>query len=289
MNNSNDTSNKTVQAPAENKNNGADTVASANDNHPTPRKKWPRRLAIAAGALLLAVLIAFGGFALYASDYYRDADIEHANLGSTEQVNVEQGAGYVAFGNPQANVGLVFYPGAKVEYTSYAPLMRDLAEQGYLAVVVEMPFNFAFFDISAADRIRAMYPQVKHWWVGGHSLGGSMAAQYAANHTTDEGLAGVVLLGSYTASDLSASNLGIVSLYGSNDLVINKGKLEESTALMPNDALVVEIAGGNHAQFGNYGAQAGDGTASISPTDQQQQAADVIASYIASHSNTNTN
>ncbi len=150
-----------------------------------PCRRWPRRVAIALVALVVAAVLAAAAFLVYASDYYRDADAAHENLASTSQLPVAQGAHYVAFGDPAAETGLVFYPGAKVEYTAYAPLMRDLAERGYLAVVVEMPFNFAFFGIDAADEVREAFPQVSEWWVGGHSLGGSMAAQYAADHAED--------------------------------------------------------------------------------------------------------
>ncbi len=119
-----------------------------------PRRRWPRRVAIALVALVVAAVVAAAAFLVYASDYYRDEDAAHENLVSTSQLPVAQGAHYVAFGDPAAETGLVFYPGAKVEYTAYAPLMRDLAACGYLAVAVEMPFNFAFFGINAADEVR---------------------------------------------------------------------------------------------------------------------------------------
>lgn len=225
-------------------------------------------------------MVAVAAFLVYAGDFYRDADTAHENLVSTAQLPVEQGAHYVAFGDPASEVGVVFYPGAKVEYTAYAPLMRDLAARGYLAVVVEMPFNFAFFNVNAANEVRSAYPQVEHWWVGGHSLGGSMAAQYAADHANDTALDGIVLLGAYTASDLSASDLSALVVYGSNDQVLNRDKLADSEALMPDSALVVEIPGGNHAGFGVYGSQSGDGTATIEPTAQQEQTADVIDAYL---------
>ncbi|MEG0461179.1 alpha/beta hydrolase [Gordonibacter sp.] len=253
---------------------------SASTDPTAPQRRWPRRLAIAGAVLLLVVILAIGAFLAYAGNYYRDADTNHANLVSSEQVRVEQQDGYVAFGDPNAKTGLVFYPGAKVEYTSYAPLMRELAERGYLAVVVEMPFNFAFFNINAADSVRSAFPQVQQWWVGGHSLGGSMAAQYAADHAGDATLGGLVLLGSYTASDLSATDLGIIAVYGSNDHVLNRDKLASSKALMPPDALVVELPGGNHAQFGDYGAQDGDGEASIPPEQQQAETAEAIDAYV---------
>ncbi len=264
----------------------ASTRPGETESTSTPKhtkRRWPRRLAIAAIALVVLAGAAFGAFALYASDYYRAADSAQQSLAPSEQIPVEHGANYLAFGNPDASTGIVFYPGAKVEYSAYAPLMRNLAEKGYLAVVVEMPFNFAFFGIDAADGVRAAFPQVKSWWVGGHSLGGSMAAQYASAHANDDALDGLVLLGSYTASDLSAANLGVIGAYGSNDQVLNHEKLASSASLMPKNALMVEIPGGNHAQFGDYGAQAGDGEASISAQDQQRETADLVDEYIRTH------
>ena len=244
-------------------------------------RRWPRRLAIAFAAIVTAAFVAVAAFLVYASDYYRAGSEAQASLTPTAEVPVEQGARYLAFGDPAAQTGIVFYPGAKVEYLAYAPLMRNLAERGYLAVVVEMPFNFAFFDIAAADGVRAAYPQVERWWVGGHSLGGSMAAQYAADHADDAALAGLALLGAYSASDLSACDLDAVVVYGQNDQVLDRSKLEDNAPLLPEGALAVEIAGGNHAGFGDYGPQEGDGEAGIAPQEQQEQAADALASRMA--------
>lgn len=246
-----------------------------------PRRK-PRTLVVLLVALGILLCVLAAAFLAYASDSYHDLDANHRNLVSTETLPVQQGDGYLAFGDPNAEIGLVFYPGAKVEYSAYAPLMRDLAEHGYLAVVVQMPFNFAFFDINAADRVRADFPAVETWWVGGHSLGGSMAAQYAADHADDGALDGLVLLGSYSASDLSDTDLGAISLYGSNDQVLNRAKLEDNAHLLPKGAETVEIEGGNHASFGTYGPQNGDGEASITPAEQQTQTADAIDAYIRS-------
>lgn len=244
-----------------------------------PRKRWPRRIALALAVVVVAGAAAF--FA-YASDFYRADGAAQESLASTAVLPVAQDDGYLAFGDADATTGIVLYPGAKVEYSAYAPLARDLAERGYLAVVVKMPFNFAFFDIGAADRVRAAYPQVDEWWVGGHSLGGSMAAQYAADHADDPGLKGLVLLGAYTASDLSGSGLDVVTVYGSNDLVLNRDKLAESAPKLPEGAQTVVIEGGNHAGFGAYGPQSGDGEAAIAAADQQEQTADAIDAFIRS-------
>ena len=245
-----------------------------------PRRRWPQRVAIALVVLVVAAVLAAAAFFAYVGDFYHDLDAASHDLASTEALPVQQGESYLAFGDPAAETGIVLYPGAKVEYTAYAPLMRELAERGYLAVVVEMPFNLAFFDINAADSVRSAFPQVKTWWVGGHSLGGSMAAQYAADHSDDAALGGIVLLGAYSASDLSATDLGALVVYGENDEVVNRDKLSEGEALLPPDAQTVKIAGGNHAGFGTYGPQDGDGEASIAPEEQREQTADAVDAYL---------
>ena len=186
--------------------------------------------------------MAVAAFLVYASDYYRAGSEAQASLTPTAEVPVEQGARYLAFGDPAAQTGIVFYPGAKVEYLAYAPLMRNLAERGYLAVVVEMPFNFAFFDIAAADGVRAAYPQVERWWVGGHSLGGSMAAQYAADH----GRRGA---GGPCAAGRGQRRAHAVVVYGQNDRSAANWR---TTRCFPR-ARAVEIAGGNHAGFRTAG------------------------------------
>ncbi len=107
-----------------------------------------------------------------------------------------------------------------------------------------------------------------------------MAAQYAADHADDGALAGLVLLGAYTASDLSASDLGTLVVYGSEDQVLNRGKLADSAALMPEGARTIEIVGGNHAGFGAYGPQEEDGSATISAEEQQGQTAAAIDAYV---------
>ena len=212
------------------------TTEAAESGTPVAARRKPRKLVVALTALAILLCVLAAAFFAYASDSYHDLDANHRNLVSTETLPVQQGDNYLAFGDPNAAVGLVFYPGAKVEYSAYAPLMRDLAERGYLAVVVQMPFNFAFFDINAADRVRADFPDVGTWWVGGHSLGGSMAAQYAVDHAGDGTLDGLVLLGSYSASDLSSTNLGAISLYGSSDQVLNRAHLEDNADLLPKGA-----------------------------------------------------
>lgn len=158
--------------------------------------------------------------------------------------------------------GLIFYPGGKVEYTAYEPLMKELAAEGILCALVKMPFNLAIFDVNAADGIKEQYQDIDNWYMGGHSLGGSAAAMHLENNADD--YKGLVLLGSYSTVDLSDTKLQILSIYGSEDKVINKDKYNDCLKNMPSSFYEFVIQGGCHAYFGMYGKQDGDGTPTIS-------------------------
>ena len=142
-----------------------------------------------------------------------------------------------------------------------ALLMRALAEKGVLCVLVDMPLRLAVMDVNAADGIPKKYPQVTRWPIGGHSLGGAMAASYAAAHPED--FSALALLAAYSTKALP-DTLAVVSLYGTADKALNWEKYEASRMNLPATAQEIAIPGGNHAQFGSYGAQEGDGEATIS-------------------------
>jgi hypothetical protein len=176
----------------------------------------------------------------------------------------------------KTDAGIIFYPGAKVEYTSYLPLLQRLQQKGYLCVLVKMPFNLAFLDKNAADAVYSKYPEIKHWYLAGHSLGGAMASSYLSEHPSNAD--GLILLGAYVYGNVPVKETLV--LYGSEDKVLDHKKLSGGED-------EVDIAGGNHAQFGNYGAQKGDGTAAISAEEQQKIAADKIRDFIAKLADSN--
>lgn len=160
-----------------------------------------------------------------------------------------------------------------MEFTAYAPLMTALAEEDILCVLVKMPFHLAVLDMDAAEGIPAEYPEVERWYLGGHSLGGSMAAGYAAKQPED--YKGLILLAAYSTAGLTDTGLEVLSLYGDQDQVLNRGKYEQYRPNLPESTLETVIEGGNHANFGFYGPQEGDGESTISR--QEQQAATVEA------------
>ena len=171
--------------------------------------------------------------------------------------------------------GLIFYPGGKVEYTAYAPLMEQLAEKGVLCVLVKMPANLAVLDMGAAEAHLDEFPDIENWYVGGHSLGGSMAASYAAEHADE--LEGLLLLAAYSTADLTGSGLDVLSIYGSEDGVLNMEKYNEYRPNLPEETTTeVIIEGGNHAGFGDYGPQDGDGEASLSGEEQREMTVEAV-------------
>ena len=170
----------------------------------------------------------------------------------------------------EADIGLVFYPGGRVDPRAYAPPMRALAEEGVQTVIVPMPLNLAVLAPNRAADVTDAYPEIDQWAVGGHSLGGAMAARFA--HQRPGAVGGLVLWVSYPAQndDLSGRDLEVTSIYGTRDGLAAVETVVDSSRLLPPDTEWVRIEGGNHAQFGWYGTQSGDEAATISREEQQE-------------------
>lgn len=169
------------------------------------------------------------------------------------------------------NVGFVIYPGGRVDFRSYAPMAHRIAAEGYLVLIVRMPLNLAVFGVNIASDIIKSYSAISSWVIGGHSLGGTMAAQFAHENPSD--VKGLVLWAAYPASgtDLSKNNLLVTTIHGTNDGLVSSSQIEDSLKLLPVSTSRIEIIGGNHAQFGWYGDQGGDNAATISREEQQNQ------------------
>jgi predicted esterase len=231
-------------------------------------------------ALVAAVLALGLGIHIYAASYSHATATARKALATSSVVRVKRlDSGDVLFVPQDAgrvSAALVFYPGGKVEATAYAPLLRSLAERGIACALTRMPENLAVLAPNAADRSRGELedalraegrdPQDVPWMMGGHSLGGAMAASYAGDHASE--YRGLALLAAYSSGDISKSGLRVLLVLGTRDGVLNRDKYKSCLANLPQDYREVEIKGGNHAGFGSYGRQDGDRKATVSGGEQ---------------------
>jgi hypothetical protein len=233
--------------------------------------------------LLVAVVILTAGFIFWANAAAQPTDLASQALQSDSQVTVTQQNGFVTFSpaGQKPTTGFIFYPGGRVDYRAYAPVLHKIAANGYFVAVVEVNLNLAFFEVDAADQVIAEHPEITQWAVGGHSLGGVAASLYAAKH--QDVIQGIAFWASYPADDsLKASAIHVLSIYGTNDGLATGEKIEASKALLPPQTQYVAIEGGNHGQFGSYGAQDGDNPAAISAEEQWTQTANAMSTFLES-------
>lgn len=217
--------------------------------------------------------------AWYLTDYYHAHQDAISVFSADFEIPVQQSDDRTTVYMPEnPSAGLIFYPGGKVEAEAYEPLLLSCARDGILCVLVEMPFHLAVFDISAAQGIKEQFPEIQSWYLGGHSLGGSMACAYLDDHHTDYD--GVVLLGSYSTADLSGTQLKVLSVYGSEDMVLNRSNYEKNRSNLPANFTELVLDGGCHAYFGMYGPQDGDGVPAISNEEQISLTAQAVSQFI---------
>ncbi len=236
-------------------------------------------------AIIVAILIVLmGDVAVYANDYYKATDEINVYLQGSDTVSVnETGFGLFLDGDGTENA-IIFYPGAKVEYTAYIPLLYKLAEDGTDVFLVKMPCNLAFLGMNTADDIISAY-DYDNWYLAGHSLGGAMIANYAAGKLESgvTNIKGLLLLAAYPTKNLDYDDLSVLTIYGSEDKVVNLSNIESGRELMPQNAKEFVIDGGNHAQFGCYGAQKGDGEATISAEEQWNETVKETEEFLINH------
>ncbi len=225
--------------------------------------------------LLLVPLLLVGGFVLWAT--WTPSALPEARAALHAPVEWDgvlvTTDGWLVF-RPQADppaTGLILYPGGRVPPAAYAPAAREIAGKGYLVVIVPMPLNLAFFGPQRAASVIEAYPTIASWAVGGHSLGGAMAARFAYRNPSS--VDGLVLWAAYPAQgdDLSERDLAVSTIFGTLDGLATADKVAASRPLLPSTTVWVAVEGGNHAQFGWYGSQRGDNAPAISRDPQQRE------------------
>lgn len=223
--------------------------------------------------LILAIVLAVcvGGYEAYVHDYYKadEAGLELiTEVMHTDSVRIPQtkGNSWIGYGDSKSKTGIIFYGGAKVDEKAYLPLLYEIAEEGYYVVLAQMPDRLAVWGVNKADQVIAENPDITNWFIGGHSLGGAMAASYAAEHP--QKLSGLFLLAAYSTG---VQTIPVLSVYGENDRILNAEKYETYKANLPEGYTECILSGANHAGFGCYGAQKGDGEAEISQEQQREE------------------
>ena len=226
---------------------------------------------IILAAVLCAVLF-------WVNDYYKATNTAKKAMLGNESIEVIEKDGYYLFDSSEnradTEMGIIFYPGGKVDEKAYAPLLLELAEHGFEVYLVKMPAKLAIFGANAAEDIMEDASHIVNWTMMGHSLGGAMAADFSASH--DKEVDALVLLAAYSLEDLSSLDMDVYSFYGSEDRVLNMEKYKECQANFPDDVIEEVIEGGNHAYYAHYGEQEGDGTATITREEQQEIVLDLF-------------
>lgn len=228
------------------------------------RRKW----LVAGGILLLILAILMGAFLWYVSDYYRAENVALEVMAQGSGITVQDNLTILSPTYP-TDTAIIFYPGTKVEAEAYLPLLDQIRQTGVTCILVHMPFNMAIFDADAAEEVISRFPEIQHWYVAGHSMGGAMASKFASDHPDQ--VDGLILMGAYIYGDYPDEKT--LTIYGS----LNQS-VEDHIDYTEN---IVEIEGGNHAQFGNYGPQKGDPPAEISAEEQQAQTVAAIEAFLS--------
>lgn len=227
--------------------------------------------------IVIVIIVIFAFSLYYLTDYYPAKLVASGYLNGTSDVNVTEISSGLFVDGPGNETALIFYPGAKVDNTAYLPLFIELSKQGIDTYIVEMPFNLAFFNADAADEIMNN-TTYENYFISGHSLGGVAASDFV-NHTNKTD--GLILLSSYSTKEIEKP---VLSIYGTNDGVLNLEKYNGSKVMYKSYFKEFVIEGGNHAQFGEYGNQSGDGVATINSQNQQKQTCDEIINFIRANS-----
>lgn len=235
--------------------------------------------------MLVVLVVAVGGVAIYFSMPYHGtaSSVQSVEEDSRISVSTEDGVTVLSPAERNSTVGIVFYPGARVSQDAYYSSLAPLVTQANITVAIpKMPLNVALLDADAAGEIRTRHTRIQTWFVGGHSLGGVAACQYAESND----VRGLILFASYCNADVSDQSLAVLSVTGSADTVLDREAYQESRTLLPQTATSHEIQGMNHTQFGSYRGQRGDSPAPLSYDDAHRRLADTVVPWVANHSAT---
>jgi hypothetical protein len=182
----------------------------------------------------------------------------------------------------EIRTGYLFYPGGLVDERAYAPLCRAIAAQGFFVAIVPVPFKLAVFDPFVANPVIRENRYIRSWAIGGHSLGGAMAARFVYQDST--ACKGLILYAAYPdgSNDLSKRGIPVLSISGSLDGLATPTTIENNKKYLPAppQTRYVVLEGANHAQYGNYGKQNRDNDATMSYSEQQRRTVEETVRFL---------
>jgi len=235
--------------------------------------------------LIIIIILAFlfAGlvyFAYYVSDYSHADSTAIAALSPNGSYSVVDTANSITFTpiENKSSIGIIFYPGAKVQPEAYSLIASKLATNGYTTIIVKMPFNLAFFGTNKADDVIAQHGEISTWVMAGHSLGGVFASDYAVNHQNK--IKGVIYLASFPNTNASNATFKALSIRGSLDGLATSDQISQNLNKFPANTTFIIIEGGDHANFGDYGFQAGDNNSTITKQEQQEMTVNYILAFL---------
>jgi hypothetical protein len=250
-------------------------LSGGQDEAATYRRRWGIVAGRVVGTLLTAALL--GGL-VWLQPFAATPAGAAAMAGQPDVRVVDTPSGIVLSPrDARPTRALVFQPGARIDPRAYVPVLTQVSRAGYLVVVVKQPFQIAFLATGAPADVMARHPEVTRWAVGGHSVGGVAAADYAA---ADDGrVHGLVLWASYPMGSLvRRTDLAVASVSGSRDGFTTPADIAASRSRLPASTVFTVVDGAVHSSFGDYGTQAGDGSATLGRAEAQRQ---VVAATVA--------
>lgn len=248
------------------------------------RKTFRKAILIAAAVIVLLAAAVVGMCLFIERPAVRTAEEYQSVYEDTVIAVADDGGVTILPKNGDArDTGIIFYVGAQIRPSAYIPLLARLAGQGYSCFIPDLTCNMAAMEPNAAGVIISEHPEISSWFLAGHSMGGYAASGYAANHPQE--IDGLILAASYVSRDISDTGLPVLSVLGDTDGVLNRSNYDKckEKGWNPADFEEVILAGGNHAQFGDYGEQPRDNRALISAEEQQEQTAEVILDWLNRH------
>ncbi|MFH5835567.1 alpha/beta fold hydrolase [Proteiniclasticum sp. C24MP] len=225
--------------------------------------------------LFILLIFASVGIYIYADDYYRPSVTAQSALQSVQGIEFTVEDGDLVFTPENPVGGVVIYPGGRVSERAYGLLGSKIAGMGYKTVIIKAPLKLSILSNQAAKKY-VEEEGLSDWVIIGHSLGGVSAARFTEKNP--DKIRALVFLAAYPdgGTDLRDAPFKVYSLVGTKDSVIDMENLEEAKVRLPVSMIEVDIRGGNHSSFANYGVQDGDTLPDIGYNAQQNFVLDVL-------------